>query len=140
MNTSPLSAAKCLLPILTALTANVSAIPAHRLHTRPPFLYMRACIFAYANLLGYFVRYVCMRGIDKAEVRDRPDYFALSFCRTYLPRALPATKSRMRKEFQRGTPSAFCSFRIFPAGEKYIDHMVAFYFIKVITVHWRSQK
>ena len=34
---------------------SVSAVSAHRLHARPPHLYMRAWIFAYANLLGYFV-------------------------------------------------------------------------------------
>ena len=33
---------------------------------------------------------------------------------------LPATQSRMRKEFKRGKPSSFCPFRTFRTGEKYI--------------------
>ena len=33
---------------------------------------------------------------------------------------LPATQSRMRKEFKRGIPSSFCPFRTFRTGEKYL--------------------
>ena len=33
---------------------------------------------------------------------------------------LPATQSRMRKEFKRGIPSSFCPFRTFRTGEKYM--------------------
>ena len=33
---------------------------------------------------------------------------------------LPATQSRMRKEFKRGTPSSFCPFRTFRTSEKYL--------------------
>ena len=52
--------------------------------------------------------------------RDRLEFFALLIYRTHLPRTLPATQSRMRKEFKRGKPSSFCPFRTFRTGEKYL--------------------
>ena len=52
--------------------------------------------------------------------RDRLYLFALPTSRTCLPRTLPATQSRMRKEFKRGKPSSFCPFRTFRTSEKYI--------------------
>ena len=39
---------------------------------------------------------------------------------------LPATQSRMRKEFKRGIPSSFCPFRTFRTGEKYMVLIVTF--------------
>ena len=39
---------------------------------------------------------------------------------------LPATQSRMRKEFKRGKPSSFCPFRTFRTGEKYMVLIVTF--------------
>ena len=51
--------------------------------------------------------------------RDRLYFSALPAARPYLPRTLPATQSRMRKEFKRGTPSSFCPFRTFRTSEKY---------------------
>ena len=39
---------------------------------------------------------------------------------------LPATQSRMRKEFKRGKPSSFCPFRTFRTGEKYFVLIVTF--------------
>ena len=50
-----LSARLCSVPCRYGRRSCVLALSAHRLRTRPPHLYMRAWIFAYANLLGSFV-------------------------------------------------------------------------------------
>ena len=65
--------------------------------------------------------------------RDRLEFLALPDARTHLPRTLPATQSRMRKEFKRGMPSSFCPFRTFRTSEKYL--MLFCYFSDKRKVH-----
>ena len=114
-----LSARLCSVPCRYTAGNMPFPLSAHRLHTRPPLLLCGRGTSAYANLLGSFVGCVRTRGIEKAMGRDRLDFFALPTARTRLPRTLPATQSRMRKEFKRGIPSSFCPFRTFRTGEKY---------------------
>ena len=107
------------MPCQSALSA--LALSAHRLHARPPLPLYAGVEPAHTRICSAFSCDVFARVVwIKRCGSDRLYFFALPAARTHLPRMLPATQSRMRKEFKRGIPSSFCPFRTFRTGEKYL--------------------
>ena len=96
-------------------------LSAQRLHARPP-------LPLYAGVEPAHTRICSIRSCDVfARVVWRKPWGEtdLTILLCLLPALtchalLPATQSRMRKEFKRGIPSSFCPFRTFRTSEKYI--------------------
>ena len=115
-----LSARLCSVPC--RYTAGFMPFPlsAHRLHTRPPLplyagvepTHTRICSILSCDVFARVIWIKLWGETDLTFLLCPPP--ALT-CHAILP----ATRSRMRKEFKRGKPSSFCPFRTFRTGEKY---------------------
>ena len=96
-------------------------LSAHRLHARPPLplyagvepAHTRICSVLSCDM---FARVVSIKPWRKTDLSFLLYSFAILACHAILP----ATQSRMRKEFKRGMPSSFCPFRTFRTSEKYM--------------------
>ena len=117
------------VPCQSALST--SALSAYRLHARPPLLYMRAWIFAYANLLDSFVRCVRTRGMDKAMGRDGLDFFALPDARAHLPRTASCDSVAYAEGVQKRNAFLFLSFSYFSDRRK-VPYAFWYFSYKVI--------
>ena len=116
----------CAMPIrqgfpLCQSAPSALALSAHRLHARPPLLYMRAWNRRIRESARFF-RVMCSHAWYRESCVGETD---LTFLLCPPPALtchaiLPATRSRMRKEFKRGKPSSFCPFRTFRTSEKYM--------------------
>ena len=112
---------------LGSVSAQTSCTPATPLYAGVEPAHTRICSILSCDV---FTRVVWIKPCG----RDRVYFFVLPIARTHLPRMLPATQSRMRKEFKRGTPSSFCPFRTFRTSEKYPVLTVTL--CKTITIYY----
>ena len=92
-------------------------LSAHRLHTRPPHIFMWAWNQSIRDSARQF-RGMCSHAWYRESHGEENRIFCFAH-RPHLLGTLPAARSRMRKEFKRGILSSFCLFRTFRTGKKY---------------------
>ena len=104
---------------LGSVSAQTSYTPATPLYAGVEPTHTRICS---ALSCDVFARVVWIKLWGETEFIFLPRLPSALACHALLP----ATQSRMRKEFKRGSPSSFCPFRTFRTGEKYMVLIVTF--------------
>ena len=115
-----LSARLCSVPCrcvrehaFSSVSAQTSCTPATHFYAGVEPAHTRICSVLSCDM---FARVVSIKPWRKTDLSFLLYSFAILACHALLP----ATQSRMRKEFKRGIPSSFCPFRTFRTSEKYL--------------------
>ena len=98
---------------LGSVSAQTSCTPATPFYAGVEPAHTRICSTTSCDV---FARVVWIKPWGEMDLT----FLLYSFTALTCHAVLPATQSRMRKEFKRGKPSSFCPFRTFRTGEKYM--------------------
>ncbi len=104
---------------LGSVSAQTSCTPATPLYAGVEPTHTRICSILSCDV---FARVVSIKPWGETDLT----FLLYSFTALTCHALLPATQSRMRKEFKRGIPSSFCPFRTFRTSEKYPLPIVTF--------------